>query len=372
MIGFWALARKEVLEQRRTWKFLALVDVFTALALLVGIIPFIVTEVTDEPQDVQMARDLLRVFGFTAISLGSLMAIIVAMGSLAGERASGTAAMTLSKPVTRAAFVSAKFLGMVFSIFAALAIASAFMFVLTLILIDDGGLAGFARYMATIGIYLVFIGSIAFFWSGMFTRQLLAGGIALVLFLAFIPLSEIPHTQRYWPINTVDWAESNFSELEEQSFIDETIVPNSSIAGVRLEGRGGFGEGAVVVERAEGHDGTEEGSVATERGPIGGRPLSDQRFQQLRVELADVEDIDGLTPRIVLSESVTNPESRRRGHVRVLGIDLLHLEGFGGLAFTSGGEARLEDLDEGQVYISKSAAKELDTRGGRSATDVRA
>ena len=60
-----------------------------------------------------------------------------------------------------------------FSIFAALAIASAFMFVLTLILIDDGGLAGFARYMATIGVYLVFIGSIAFFWSGMFTRQLL-------------------------------------------------------------------------------------------------------------------------------------------------------------------------------------------------------
>ena len=346
MTGFWALARKEVLEQRRTWKFLALVGVFTALALLTAIIPFIVTEVRDEPQDVQMAHDLLRVFGFTTVGLGSLLAIFVAMGSLANERASGTAAMTLSKPVTRSAFVAAKFLGIVFSIFAALGIASAVMFVLTLVLIDDGGLAGFTRYMATIGVYLVFIGSIAFFWSGMFSRQLLAGGIALVLFIAFIPLSEIPRTQRYWPINTVDWAERNFSELGEQSSIDEIIVPNSSGAGVRLEGRGSFGEGAVVVER------------------VGGPAISYQRFQQLRVELADVEDIDGLTPRIVTSALVENPESGRRGHVRVLGIDPLFLEGFGSLTFTSGGEARLEDLAEDQVYISKSAARELDTKAG--------
>lgn len=42
MTGFWALARKEVLEQHRTWKFLALVGIFTALALLATTISFIV------------------------------------------------------------------------------------------------------------------------------------------------------------------------------------------------------------------------------------------------------------------------------------------------------------------------------------------
>ena len=226
MTGFWVLARKEVLEQRRTWRFLALVAVFTALALLVSIIPFIVTEVRDEPQGVQMARDVLRVFGFTTVGLGTLLAIIVAMGSLASERASGTAAMTLSKPVTRSAFVAAKFLGLVLSIFAALAIASAVIYILTLILIDNGGLAGFARFMAVIGVYLVFITSIAFFWSGMFSRQLLAGGIGLVLFIAFIPLSEIPHTQRYWPVNSVEWAsDSLFPEVREVGPVDEIIIP---------------------------------------------------------------------------------------------------------------------------------------------------
>ena len=120
MTGFWALARKEVLEQRRTWKFVALVGIFTALALLISIIPFIVTEVRDEPQGADEARGVLLGFGFSVFGLGTLLAIILAMGSLANERASGTAAMTLSKPVTRAAFVAAKFLGLVVSIFAAL------------------------------------------------------------------------------------------------------------------------------------------------------------------------------------------------------------------------------------------------------------
>ena len=43
MTGFWVLVRKEVLEQRRTWRFLALVAVFTTLALLISIVAFVVT-----------------------------------------------------------------------------------------------------------------------------------------------------------------------------------------------------------------------------------------------------------------------------------------------------------------------------------------
>ena len=349
MTGFWALARKEMLEQRRSWRFMALAGVFTILALLTTIIPFIVALVIDEPRDAQFAREVLLAFGFVTVGLGTLLAIIVSMGSLAGERASGTAAMTLSKPVTRSAFVSAKFLGIVVSILAAVATASIIKYVLTFFMFDGGGLVGFARFMAIIGVYLVFIGSIAFFWSGMFSRQLLAGGIALVLFIAFIPLSEIPHTQRYWPVNTVEWAAVNFAELEgTQGPIDELILPPNSVSSVRGGEGPRFGDGSVSVEV----------------GAIGPRSLTYQRFEQLRLELADIEEIDGLTPRVVGSIFATNPESRRRQHMTVIGLDPLHLEGFGDLTFTSGGEARLEDLAEDQVYISKDAARDLDAEAG--------
>ena len=144
MSGFWVLVRKEILEYRRTWRFLAMAGFFTALALLISIIPFIVAEVTDEPRGPDEAREVLGGFGFAVFSLGTILAIIVAMGSLANERASGTAAMTLSKPVSRGAFVAYKFLGLVHSIFASLAVASVIMYVLTLIMFDNGGLARFA------------------------------------------------------------------------------------------------------------------------------------------------------------------------------------------------------------------------------------
>ncbi len=208
MTGFWALARREILEQRRTWKFLAMVGFFTALALLISVIPFIVAEVRDEPKGVEEARDVLRGFGFSIFGVGTILSIIIAMRSLAGERASGTAAMTLSKPVTRLAFVTAKFLSLALSIFAALAVASAVMFILTLILFDNGGLGKFAVFMAFIGIYLIFVASIAFFWSGMFSRQLLAGGLALFLWIAQLSLSNIPHTNGYWPVQIAEWGAS--------------------------------------------------------------------------------------------------------------------------------------------------------------------
>ena len=367
MTGFWALARKELLEQRRSWRFMALAGVFITLALLTTIIPFIVALFQDWDRDVSDARNVLLAFGFITIALGTLLAIIVSMGSLAGERASGTAAMTL-KPVTRLAFVAAKFLGIVVSIFAALAIASIIKYVMTLFMFDDGGFVGFSRFMAVIGVYLVFIGSIAFFWSGMFSRQLLAGGIALVLFIAFIPLSEIPHTQKYWPVNTVSWAESNFPELDHaQGPIDEIIEAVNPLSAVGFGNRDGGGVSSVVVEGERVPDGRAEerdGPDTAERRAFVPSPLTFQKFQQLRLELADFEEIDGLAPRILGGELVENTKTRRRAHLGTLGLDPLYLEGFGGFTFTSGGEARLEDLADDEVYINKGAAEELDAEAG--------
>ena len=221
MNGLWALTRKEVLEQRRTWKFLAMVGVFTSLALLFSIITYIVTGFTDDPRDKDLAHGLLEGFAGTTILLGTLLTIIVAMGSLSNERSSGTAAMTLGKPVTRAAFVVTKFLGLVLSIFITLAISSTVMYILTLALIDSADPAGFATYMAIIGVYLVFIGSITFFWSGMFSRQLLAGGLAFLLIVVQGPLQVIPHTDRYWPISTPSWGQSFFMAGENSSSNDQ-------------------------------------------------------------------------------------------------------------------------------------------------------
>ncbi len=209
MTGLWVLVRKEVLEQRRTHKFLAMAAVFTLVAVLGPTVFRIVQHLQDEPHGVEQAREaLVNIGGGMIPFLGIFLAIIITMGALASERASGTAAMTLSKPVTRAAFVAAKFLGLGASIFGAVAIAGTVAYLLTLLLFADGGLGRFAVGLVITATYLLFVGSIALFWSAMFSRQLLAGGIAFVLMVVQGILTGIPHTERFWPISSVDWSMS--------------------------------------------------------------------------------------------------------------------------------------------------------------------
>ena len=212
MTGFLTLVSKELLEQQRTWRFVGVMAFFSAVALLVTVIPFIVSLFTDIERDSEFARGLLEAYGGTTATLGALVAIVFGMGVLANERSSGTAGMVLSKPVSVAAFVSARFAGMASSIYLGFAAGSIVMFVLTTILIGYYNAATFAIYMSIIGFYLIFVSSMTFFWSGMFARQMLAGGIALVLFIIQLPLTAIPHTQDYWPVSLVLWA-SNTSGI---------------------------------------------------------------------------------------------------------------------------------------------------------------
>ncbi len=206
MTGFWTLISKEMLEQRRTWRLVGAAAFFAAVALLIAVIPFIVSLFTDLERDRDLARGLLEAYGTTTATVGALIAIVFGMGVLANERASGTAGMVLSKPVSVAAFVSARFMGMTSSLCLGFAAGSIVMFVLTTILISYYDAVTFAIYVSIIGFYLIFVASMTFFWSGMFSRQMLAGGIASVLFIIQIPLTAIPKTEEYWPINLVLWA----------------------------------------------------------------------------------------------------------------------------------------------------------------------
>ena len=219
MNGFWALAKKEALEQRRTWKLAGMAGVYTFLGLAIVIVAFIVAEIQDEPRTSDLAEGLLYAFGLTLTGVGTFIAIIISMGAIAGERASGTAAMTLSKPVTRLAFVAVKFIGLVLSIYIAIAVASGIMFLATVILIDTWSAWRFFLFMAIVGVYLVFNASVAFFWSGMFSRQLLAGGLAVLIFFILTPLAGIPKTEGYWPIDLIQFAGN---VADEESVVDGT------------------------------------------------------------------------------------------------------------------------------------------------------
>ncbi len=90
-----------------------------------------------------------------------------------------------------------------------------------------------------------------------------------------------------------------------------------------------------------------------------------ERFEQIKEDLQNFDTIDGLSPGIGETVPGVNPRtSLSEGQMRVAGVDPVSLAGFGTFNLTSGGEALLESLSEGEAYINDKAAEELDARAG--------
>ena len=90
-----------------------------------------------------------------------------------------------------------------------------------------------------------------------------------------------------------------------------------------------------------------------------------ERFQQLRLEIAGVEIIDGIMPVIDEAVPAINPRtSLSEGNLRVVGVDPALMAGFGTFTLTTGADVHLENLANNEVYITDRAANELDAIPG--------
>lgn len=135
--GYRELLTKEVVEAWRTYRLAALCGLFIVIGIAVPLI-------------VRFLPSLLRMFGASGdlglgelgvaevvdmlvrnvTQVGGIAAIVLTMGAIAGERRRGTLDLVLSRPVSRAAVIWAKFvaLGMAFGLAIGLAVAGAWLY----------------------------------------------------------------------------------------------------------------------------------------------------------------------------------------------------------------------------------------------------
>ena len=114
MTGFGLLLRKELREQVRTMRLLVVVAVFAILGLLSPVFARYVREIVEAVGGGQfegmipapVVGDAVTQFTKNMGQFGILIAILVAMGSVASEKERGTAAFLLTKPIGRGAFVA--------------------------------------------------------------------------------------------------------------------------------------------------------------------------------------------------------------------------------------------------------------------------
>ena len=117
MTGYRALLEKEIIEAWRTHRVVLVCAFYVLLGISAPVIIRYLPEiqVLFGPAGEELGLgdlglpDAIDLVVRNIVQFGSIAAVLVAMGAVAGERERGTLALTLSKPVSRTAFLAAKF-----------------------------------------------------------------------------------------------------------------------------------------------------------------------------------------------------------------------------------------------------------------------
>jgi ABC-2 type transport system permease protein len=137
--GYRAILEKEIVEAWRSYRIAVVCGLFVVLGIALPVVvdslpaisrmigpvdPDLVIDQTGVPDVVEA---LVRVLW----QVGAIAGVLLAMGSFATERATGTASFVLAKPVSRATFVWAKFvaLAMILGLATALTVTAAWLYV---------------------------------------------------------------------------------------------------------------------------------------------------------------------------------------------------------------------------------------------------
>jgi ABC-2 type transport system permease protein len=207
MAGLGPLLRKEVLEQWRTLRLPVIATIFLLVGLSSPLIARFTPEILkavggDQFQIVlptPTAADAVDQLAKNLGQFGGLIAVLLAMGAVATEKERGTAALILTKPVSRAAFLGAKLVAIGLTLAVSVAIATAGAWFYTLVLFEPLPLPGVAAGAVLQWLMLMAWASITFVGSTLTRSSLAAAGLGIVAFIVVGILGVLPGVGRFLP-----------------------------------------------------------------------------------------------------------------------------------------------------------------------------
>jgi ABC-2 type transport system permease protein len=206
--GLSVLLRKELLEQWRTLRLPVIAAVFVLIGLssplLARFTPELIEalggaqfQITLPPPTTPDAVDQLIK---NVSQFGILIAVLLAMGSVATEKERGTAGLILTKPASRGAFLLAKLVAIGATLLVATIVAAAAAWFYTLILFEALPVAGFAASALLQWLALMAFASITFLGSTLMRSALAAAGVGVLAFIVIGVLSVFPSLAPYLPV----------------------------------------------------------------------------------------------------------------------------------------------------------------------------
>ena len=212
MTGFMPLLKKEIMEQIRTYRLLIVGGVFLFFSLLTPItlkfLPQIIKLVGEQiPVEIPppTAIQSLVEYAGTIGQIGVLVVVLITMGSVANELRHGTALITLSKPVSRSAFITAKFTAVSITFFISLVVASLICYVYTILLIEEAEIVPYVGLNLLLMLFLMFCLAVTVLFSSLFKSSLAAGGISIAIIITQALFSGLPAIGDYLPGKLLSW-----------------------------------------------------------------------------------------------------------------------------------------------------------------------
>ena len=188
-----ALYKKELIEQWRTSKIIILMAAFVVTGLSGPVsLKFLPELLKNSPQTSGLTISVSRQFTsvdyalnfFNGLSLlPVLILILVAMGTIAGERERGTQVLVLTKPVSRSQFVLGKYLAYV-TVLAGVVVVTGLAGVYYSVLLSGGSLAygSFGWLVLAVFSNLSFVLALIILCSSLVKSSVAAGGLSFLLY----------------------------------------------------------------------------------------------------------------------------------------------------------------------------------------------
>jgi len=211
--------RKEMLEQWRTSRLLVLVIVLGVFGmtspLLAQFMPEILKAVPGAEAFAGLIpkptlRDAIDQYIKNIGQFSLLLAIILSMGSVVQEKERGSAVLMLVKPLSRAAFLLAKFIALALIFGIALLVAGGLGYLYTLLLFEAPPVGAWLGLNALLWLYSLVYVAITFLASTLARSQAVAAGISFGALLVFSALGALPGLGQFLPQQLVGWGAELF------------------------------------------------------------------------------------------------------------------------------------------------------------------
>ena len=211
---FLVVIRKELLELWRTNRLLVILVVFVFFGLLSPLVAKLTPELIRLIPEGEMIAELIPPPSFNdamvqysknTSQFGIVLALLMTMGAVAQEKDKGTAAMMLSKPLSRSAFLGAKFVALGLAFMIGLAASAAAAYYYTMLLFEAPDISSWLALNGLMFLYLLVFVALTLLCSTVSRSLIVAGGLGFGAMAILSLLGMLSVIGDYMPAQLLKW-----------------------------------------------------------------------------------------------------------------------------------------------------------------------